>query len=427
MEMQTRLGRRELLGWLGAGSALLSPLYSRLRAEAAGTAARPCLITMTTDWGCTFNFTNQKTPGPLAAIDPSIAAMAPHKDKILFINNFYAPINRGLHGPGVGYTGRASGGPSLDQYIGSKLGTGDPFPTMQIGSLIDNGHGVDGGAKGNLPVDALGRAVPYPDLLSAFSKAFGTTAPTGNTPPVANTLALDKSMLDFAVNDVKRLQTRLAGPERVKLEQYLDSLRGIESQLSKLAMPSSRPTTQNCKSPNAPALAPFQAVRGGLFWTKDDAFSTAFMRAAVEMIVLSIQCGMTTVVNLHAGGLAHDFAHGNKPGQDAFFTARYTQVAHMFDLMKATPWGNGTLLDNVLFTHHTDLSSHHTQGSMNDMVAILMGGLVSKVMPAGRSVALPSGQHTMNDIYTTMCEMMGAPAPGGKFGDVAYCKGALTV
>jgi hypothetical protein len=69
-------------------------------------------------------------------------------------------------------------------------------------------------------------------IWDKFFASFMTSTDPAALAAAAQKRAVGKSVLDFALADVQRLQTRLAGTEKEKLDQHLTALRDLETQLT---------------------------------------------------------------------------------------------------------------------------------------------------------------------------------------------------
>jgi hypothetical protein len=182
-------------------------------------------------------------------LPPALEAFAPWKNKVTVVtglNNPHAVNQHGNNWATLTVTPlvfsqekkiERVGGISIDRFIGKKIGAGDPFPTTlvalsQFGKLdTPAAHTSADGPE--LPLSA------YNTPVRAFAAYFGGQAPAGLPGGVSvdtkALLARDKSVLDAACGDIERVRKNLGGFERRKLDQMLESCRGLEAQLGKKA------------------------------------------------------------------------------------------------------------------------------------------------------------------------------------------------
>ncbi len=116
---------------------------------------------------------------------------------------------------------------SLDQYLAGLYGGATPFRSLELKT------------EANEDITALNLAAGEGGtLLSALTSPeeiwdrFFALLVAADPAALAYKRAVGGSVLDFAINDIQRLQTRLAGTEKQKLDQHLTVLRDLEQQLN---------------------------------------------------------------------------------------------------------------------------------------------------------------------------------------------------
>lgn len=397
--MLLKTSRRRLLGGitLGAGAALLWPLVGRLVREArAQTPTHKNLIIYTTHLGIVDAV--RPTPGAteadfdLGGFDPLEA----HRSDMLLLAPFFNPFDHHLHGSfwpltvRVGAGGSPSGnklgrpgGISFDRFMGNELGASDPFSSLSFSAH----HNVKKAAT----ISADGFDAPYPphtDAAQAFMDIFGGLG-GGNADEAAARLAQDRKILDFIAEDIARVRPRLAGLERQKLDQYLDSLDRIHTKIDGLD-----DSLQNCDSP-------------GPGPTEDAVKLEAF----TDMAVQSLMCGLTHVVLLDAHtaysgeqpnpeieiGSHRQWHEGGKETDLHLLFHRYhaANIARIRERLAEIPSGDGTLADDtMILVTNTSGGSHHN-GSY-DIPAMIVGA-AGTGLRTGRYVELPQSTMEEND------------------------------
>ena len=131
-----------------------------------------------------------------------------------------------------------AGGISVDQYIGTQL------QKQGYKGLVSLNQGTFVVSTGHLSWSAAGQVVlPNPDPASVFSLYFkgmlpATTPPTmgaggksgaGGAPPVDNTAAIQRSILDYVISDINRFSKIVGSEDKQRIDQHLTSVRAIES------------------------------------------------------------------------------------------------------------------------------------------------------------------------------------------------------
>jgi hypothetical protein len=160
-------------------------------------------------------------------------------------NGMVGEINVGLHGSmGFFLTGSAPSdgiqntmyhtlqNASLDQYLAGLYGGMTPFRSIEMKT-----ESTELGTFGCLAAGPGGALLSFMTSPQAiWDRCFANLMPSNNA-AADHKRAVGKSVLDFALGDLQRLQSRLAGPEKAKLDQHLTVVRGLENQLASLPSP----------------------------------------------------------------------------------------------------------------------------------------------------------------------------------------------
>jgi hypothetical protein len=443
------LGRRNLLSGLGlgAGSQLLGSIFKALLPEAQGAAAlRKRLIVFSTGNGFLERFwtcaPKSETDFDLASM-PVFAPLAPYKENLVIASKFFNPFSQASHGNQMAtLTVTESpvklsqmrgppGGISIDRLIAKSIGAADPFDSTAVGCVT---YRQGGSPQTALCLSADGRNTPFPAIGSptlAWRTFFGGGKGAGGMPAgdsLAQALAEDRSFLDLINEDVARMSARLAGPERARLDQYLDSLRGVEKSI---ALRASAELT--CKNATPPAIDP---AKGAL----DDNLDPDVLAAHIDLTFAAQQCGLTHVSHISIEGMEaphvrytwapigqtknhHDDHHGfNYAVLQKIDTWWMSQVARMVDLLAKAPEGNGTMLDNTLVMFVNCCGGIHHRGHELHPLVFVAGKNVG--MKGGRYLQYPQGQHCVSDAYISVANLF-LDQPISTFGDPSVCKGPL--
>ena len=112
---------------------------------------------------------------------------------------------------------------SLDQELAAALGSDTRYASLQL-SAGPPGHDV-------MSVTREGVALPMnASPYSLFNQLFGEDADQKH---VAYLLESNRSVLDFVLEDARRLERRVSAADRDKLDEYLTSLRAVEQDLAR--------------------------------------------------------------------------------------------------------------------------------------------------------------------------------------------------
>ena len=278
--MVAPIPRRTLLK--GAGAALglpwlaaMNPALGGYREPAAGPLDRPPLRTAFLFKPNGMKPEQWDPPGEgedyeLTHLLKPLAAVKPHFSLLKNLWHEQA-VGRNGHWPKIpawlsgGYVVRTAGsdldigGVTADQVLADAVGHKTPLPSLELGadaaySGVDNVGGGFTRIYGS-HIAWRDRHTPVPKEIVprlAFDRLFrtGTQPPptsgfVGNGPAVAdqlkNSLATDEaSVLDAVLEDAKSLRRTVGAEDRVKIDEYLSSVRSVETRIENALKPQRR-------------------------------------------------------------------------------------------------------------------------------------------------------------------------------------------
>jgi hypothetical protein len=382
--------RRGILKGLAA-SALAAPLAQlfRMHRSRAASAAGPVpkVVFFYTPCGLEPPLWHPTQTGTTFTLPRLSAPLAPYQSDCIFMDGVSMyPLTDHQGGSQQMLAGDDKDIETLDLQLGDLLKATSVFGSVQLGiqSRISKG-GTATVPHPHFTRMSLAQEVFAEDNpLAAFTRIFGmgTPSPMTNMAALAQLAARQKSILDTAAADLTALQKSLPPSEAMKVDAYSTSLRDLEHQLTSSGGPLSCDTTKfNPTGFTVPQVSdPNQA-----------AYNQTANRGVVadlqmEIARLSLACGRTQVITLlyeHTNahnpiqdlGIfgVHDASHFNAPpGQlvgnatqaqkDAKLTAWenyrvwYAQkLAQFVQMMKDTPDVSGSLFDNTIIFHCSEL------------------------------------------------------------------------
>jgi hypothetical protein len=421
------IGRRNFLAGLGlgAGTHLLGSFVKSVLPEAQGAevAGAKRLIVFTAANGFLERFYSCANRGENDFdLGPVYQPVAAFKKDMVIAQKFYNPFSKALHGnqhatltvmestqPNVSQMRGPPGGISIDRLIGKTIGAKDAF------SSTASGRGIC------VSADGPGQSVP---LITSPKKAFDTYlggAMVGGAAMEGGTFerdfAKDKSFLDLLRADAARLNARLGAPERAKLDQYLESLRSLETQIARRAE-----AQTGCTKPAAPADAGALDVQ---------------LKAHIDVVFAAQRCGLTHVSHVAFEGMEgphivyswlndprnhHDDHHASDMAMlQKIATWWFTAIGQMLTLLANTPEGNGTMLDNSLVMFMNTCGGSHHRGY--ETHPIILWGKAGGQLKTGRYLSYAQGKNCVSDAYVSIANMFGLNLT--KFGSAQHCKGPL--
>jgi hypothetical protein len=278
--------------------------------------------------------------------------------------------------------------PSIEYVLGKQFGGDTAVRSLQLGIAAEAGITF----YNSLSFNESGQRLPgIADARQAFKQLFGASpsAPSPGQDP-AFKLRAEQSVVNAVKDSVKHLQSKLAGPERVKLDEHLAALADIEARLGKTS-------TVQCQTPTAPGETTFNgSTMPESTQTHFDLITQAFACDRTRFIVANwgILAGQlrwlfdSSVDDMH-NAVAHvinDIDSNGKPTADAqkarlnmaklnnWYAARIAALATKFASIQD---GDGTLLDNTLIVWGTDFGTD-VHGGLN-VPYVLLGGAQKKL------------------------------------------------
>jgi len=304
---------------------------------------------------------------------------------------------------------------SMDQVAARHLG-----PTYMPSLALSWRDGV---GTSTLSRNAMGADIP---ALASYQTIFERLFPPADRAQIKEAqarVAQDRSVLDTTVDGMKSFQAKLGYSDRLRVDQYLESIREVEKRLvdKDKILDQGRPKFDEA----AVRLQP-----QGKNTMKEH------IEMLMDLIVLAFQTDMTRVITHCLGGEggpnyddykdwsklagaplrgAHDVHHkgSGERGADNPDTKVLghrdlmlcTSFARLIDKLKAVPAHDGTLLDHtVLLLGGSQVSSHS-------------GGNFPMLLAGGKKLGFKHGQHLKwpgstkpaSDLYLTILQQLGCP------------------
>lgn len=307
---------------------------------------------------------------------------------------------------------------SMDQVAAKHLG-----PTWLPSLALSFQSGV---GTATLSRNSMGVDIP---ALANHRTVFERLFPPADRAQLADArvrVALNKSVLDTAVDDVKGLQARLGGANRHRLEQYLTSIREIERRLGDCdtLLQKGRPLFDEASVQTEPRAK--NSMR-------------EHIELMMDLIALAFQTDMTRVVTHSLGGEggpnydeyrawarefgaplrgAHDYHHKAQGAADSpdvkVINARDAMfcscLARLMDKLASLEGKDGNLLDHtVLLLGGSQISSHSGKS-----FPMLLAGGKKLGFKHGQHLKFEQGKRPASDLYLTILQQLGCPVQSFK-------------
>jgi hypothetical protein len=426
---RTTLSRRAFLG--GAGVMVSLPLLESMipRAQALGSATPQRFIAYFIPNGIHMPAWTPTSTGAGFDLRPIMQPLAPYKEQLLVMSGLAnapgQPDGFGDHAAGAGafltctHVNKSettiTNGTSMDQVLAQHLGGQTVIPSLQLGAEGGGNSGnCDSGYScayvrniswvGNQPLSKI------TSPATAFNLLFAGFDPGASSQEVALRKANRLSVLDRTLEQAQALEAKLGKTDRIKLDQYLDSVRELELKVE------AEDTAPSCD----PGASPGEA---------DD--PTTRTRLLSDLMAKAFECDRTRIISFMLGNAAslrtfgflgypnghHLYSHhGNSASNFAAIQAiniwEMEQLGYLLGRLAAVTEVDGsTLLDNTLVYCSSEIEDGNAHFHHN--LPVVMAGRGGGVVQTGRHV-IHSGVRLAN-LYLSILQAYGADV--GSFGN----------
>lgn len=425
----------------GSGSLLLSPILQRLSWGAEGIDPKKLPLRFVFVVKSSGIIPDRITPAGLQQIagdkdrliqetlkhhplPNDLAPLEPFKDRLAIVQGLSGKMCKGGHSSWFGAMGvyktggEHNSGTILRATVDAELARLNPSPFQHVGLALRGkvmGKETEGTLYPGLSASAPGRELPFqasPDV--AYEQLFGS-AVSGNE-KAKTRYQLKSNLLDFMVDDIRRLNRTLPASEKEKLDHYLEAFEELKSRRAKLAE-----MTDEIRK-HAPEFS-------DSFLSKKP---TIRQQAHFDLIASALISGITNVVTMRLDNIStnygdlglseknvHGIGHGETCNGKSPAEARDIIRRHHMNLLAdlagqldRIPEGNGTMLDNTLIFYFSDSGNEH-HGNLNEWPFLVLGGGGGKLNLQGKFIQFPGygndGHRTIGNWYTTLLNAFGNP------------------
>ncbi len=308
--------------------------------------------------------------------------------------------------PGPGQ--EAHGGVTVDQIAAAFIGQDTPLPSLEIategrggGGACDRTYGCSYGAT----ISFRTPSTPLPmeaDPRKLFDRLFGQ----GDTAQERKNIARQySSILDLVSREAADLQRSLDAPDRVKLGDYLESVREIERRVQKME-------TQDLSSlelPEVPVGANFDQRLNLMF----------------DMVALAYQANLTRVFSFMMAGEGSNVTYNHIGVSDAFHPLSHHQndkarkerlvriqtyhsqaFAKFLAKLAAMPDGDGSMLDHSILLYGSNMSNSNAHDEF-PLPNLVVGGGCGKLK--GNQHLKYEDKTPLANLLLTMLDRAGVP------------------
>ena len=296
----------------------------------------------------------------------------------------------------------AFAGVTADQIAAQAIGQESLLPSMELAT--EDHSGLIGSCDrdyGCIYMNTLSWRTPTTPLpmeinpRKVFERMFGSG---GNAAQRLARIQEDRSILDAIRSEASTLEVQLGPSDRQTMDQYLENLREIERRIQRAEQSSG---DENLQLPPRPSGVPFDYEEHIkiMYDLMALAYQANITRVASFMVSREVSNRTYPQVNVTDGH--HAISHHQNRAEAMeknvrIQTYNVTQFKYFLDRLKATPDGDGTLLDNSLILYGSNMSNSNAHDHF-PLPNVIVGGA------AGR---MKGGRHMKYDDHTPMANLL---------------------
>ncbi len=364
-----------------------------------------------------------KSAGKLESLTPSLEPLSPFLKDITVLSNMEI---RDAHTTGNHASSncaflscvkakRTEGsdyylGTTVDQIAAKVIGSETPFPSLELGTDIISQVGNCDNGYACVYQNSLAWSSPTTPLPTEsdprvlFERLFGD----GGTPEQRQAeLATNASLLDAVMEDMSRYQRQLGTSDKVKVDEYLDTVREVERRIQMSQAQSDRAQLPDLTRPTS---VPEE-------WDEH-------VKLMIDLQTLALQADLTRVVTFQLAREAstrtypqigvdephHPISHhGNDPVQLEKLAKinkyHVSLFAYMLEKMAAVDEGNASLLDNTTYLMGSGMGNPDIHNHKNLPIVIASGA--NSGIYGGRHIQYEETQTPLANLHLSLLDSVG--------------------
>jgi hypothetical protein len=371
-----------------------------------------------------------KTAGGDFEMTEILKPLEPYRNQLTIVSNLAHPSAYGGDGSAGVHHARSSAvylsgvhpesgpqaslGTTVDQVIAQRQGQDTPLPSLELSiesAGLNCGAGLTCAYRNTIAWQSSMSPLPMennPQVI--FERLFGDGASEEQRRARRQQ---SRSLLDSVLKQTGSLQKELPPVDRTRLDQYMTDVREIERRIQRAGAK----ITSDLKVPEMPAGIPdnFEDHLKLMFdlqvlaWQADITRVTTFMMA--QELSGAVYPGSGIREAFH--NLSHhSHVRANMDKLAVLNTYHVTMMSYLIAKLKATPDGDGSLLDHSMVLYGSGMGNSN-QHDHEDLPIVLIGGASGR-LKGGRHLAFPF-KTTMSNLLLAMLDKFGIRLE--KFGD----------
>jgi hypothetical protein len=333
--------------------------------------------------------------GRITELSPSLASLTPFINQVTVLTNLE---NKNAYSPGNHATANSAFlsaakaklteggdyylGTTVDQIAAKQIGRNAALPSLELGTdLLTTIGDCDNGFacvyQNNLSWSSPTAPLPYeahPRVV--FERLFGDG---GTAAQRKAELDKNRSILDWVTEDMTRLQGKLGASDRVRVNDYLDTVREVERRIQYAGQQGQTGLPEDLQRPiGVPAS-----------WEEH-------VKLMFDLQALALQADITRVITFQMARetstrtypqigvpdahhpLSHHTNNPEKLARLAKVNAYHVSlVAYYIDKLRSLPDGDGTLLDHSIFLLGSGMGNPDVHDHIN-LPIVVVGGASGK-------------------------------------------------
>ncbi|MEO1993444.1 MAG: DUF1552 domain-containing protein [Pirellulales bacterium] len=302
-------------------------------------------------------------------------------------------------------------GISVDQIAASSLGRRTRFPSLEIGADLGKTSGsCDSGYSCvySSTISWRNEKQPLPkdnDPRVIFERLFENGRPGESAAAREKRDRFSRSILDFAIENARSLESKLGAADRHKLDEYLTSVREVEQRIGAAGKKDRGDTVKMTKPDGIPDdYSEHLLLLADLLFL---AFQTDSTRVATFVFANEGSGRSYPSIDVPEGhhNLSH---HRNDPEKQSKLakinTFHAKHLAHLLTRLKNTPEGDTTLLDNSMIVYGGCIGDGNRHDHEN--LPIMLAGHGGGALNPGRHVVYTPKTPLM-DLYGSLLDTAG--------------------
>jgi hypothetical protein len=371
--------------------------------------------------GCDHGRWTPEGQGALGQLTPCLSPLEPLKDQLTVVTNMelqnsypgtHDTSNSGFLSAAFAKHTESSDyrlGTTADQLAAQQIGGDAPLRSLELSMDLNPLAGVCNNGYACVYQNSLSWSSPTTPLPSeahprlVFERLFGE----GGTPAQRRVALRDRaSLLDSFSDDIARLKGTVGVGDRARVDQYLDSIREVERQIQQAEVGASKNPMPDLDRPvGVPEMFADHAKL--LFDLQLLAFQGDITR--VVTFQLTRELSNRTYPEIGVPDPHHPTSHhGNDPEKvlkiAKINTFHVSLWSDFLQRLKATPEGDGNLLDNTVYMYGSGMGNPSLHDHVN--LPILVAGGAATGMKGGQHIRYHEGTPLAN-LHLTLLDRVG--------------------